>query len=84
MLSGCCLLKGKIVFVVLTEVQSLRLGGDPLAGIVFEFTTLFGLHNYAPLDAQELILAHGGSVGAVGAGMGNLLSEQHCSRPLVA
>ncbi len=63
--------------VVFTEIQRLGLGGDTLTGVVLEFTAFIRFHDHAPLDAQNLLLADRGSVGAVGTGTGHFLSEQH-------
>lgn len=83
MLSGCVHLQRKIVLVVFAEIQRLGLGRNTLAGIIFKFAALLGFRHYAALDAQELIFIHLGAVGAVGARMGDFLSEQHKSCPLI-
>lgn len=74
---GLKYLQGKIVIVVLAEIQSFCLAGDPLAGIVFEFSTIFGFGNHTTLDTQDHIFVHPGAIGAVFAGSGHFLSEEH-------
>lgn len=71
------------MIVVFAEIQRLGLGWDPLAGVILELSAFLGLHNNTALDAKKLILAHLGGIGTVGAGMGNFLSEQHSSCPLI-
>jgi hypothetical protein len=75
-------LQRKIHFVVFAKIQGFGFGRDALTGIVFEFPALPGIYHHAFFDAKELILAHGSSIGTIGAGLGHLLSEQHGSCPL--
>lgn len=65
------------MFVVFAKIQCFGFGGDTLTGVVFEFTAFVRFHYHAPLDAQDLLLVDHCSVGAIGAGTGHFLSEQH-------
>lgn len=71
------------MFVVLSEIQGFGFAGDTLAWIVFELTALISFCHNAAFDAKELILVHLGRIGAVGARVGDFLSEQHSSCPLI-
>ena len=71
------LLQGEIVIVVLGEVQCLRLGWNPLAGIVFEFATFRRLGYHTPFDTERLLVVQLCAVNAVFTGVGHFLSEQH-------
>ena len=65
------------MIIVLGKIQRLGLGGDPFAGIIFEFAALFRFCHHSTLDAQELIFIELCAVGAVGAGFRHFLSKQH-------
>ena len=69
------------MLVVFAEIQSLRLGGNTFAGVVAELSAFFRIHNDTLFDAQILVLVHLGGIGAVGAGAGYFLSEQHIGEP---
>jgi hypothetical protein len=71
------------VVIVFAEIQSLWLGRNPLAGIIFELAALLCFHHDTALDTEKLILVHSGGVGAIGARVRNFLSEQHICCPSV-
>lgn len=71
------LLQGIIFLVVFGKIQCLRLGWDPLAGVILEFQALFLCAHYAFFGAKDLILVEPGAEAAVGAGLRDALSKEH-------
>ena len=69
------------MLIVFAEIQGLRLGRNTLAGVVLEFPAFLRIHDDTLLDAQILVFVHFCSVGAVRAGAGHFLSEQHIGEP---
>lgn len=65
------------MFVIFPEIQGLRFYRDPLTGVIFEAAALISFSDDAVLGTQDLVLVHGGAVGTVAAGTGDLFSEQH-------
>ena len=63
------------MFVVLLKVQCFGLGGNSLAGIVFEFPAFFAIFHHAPLGAKVGVVAEKSAVLTVFAGTRQLFAE---------
>ena len=70
-------LQGVIVFVVFGEIQRLCLGGNTLAGIVFEFSASVIDGADALFNTKDLFVIQLSAVDAVCTGALNFLTKQH-------
>lgn len=73
-------LKRKIFLVIFTEIHSLCPNRNPFAGVIFETHTPLVISPDALLGAEDGAIIQFGTVDAVGAGMFDFLSKQHCVR----
>lgn len=71
------ILQGIILFVILGKVQSLGLGRDPFAGLIFELSAFTVGRHDALFGAEDLLIFIAGAVSAILAGSGNIFPEQH-------
>ena len=67
--------------IVFIKVQRFELGGDPLAGIILEFSALMRYRYDTTLGAKDLFVVNFGSMGAVCTGSLDLFSEKHDISP---
>lgn len=65
------------MFIVFLKIDGLGFGGNALARIVFELAAFFPTLDHTLLGAKKLILIQAGTILAVFAAAGHLLSEQH-------
>lgn len=65
------------MIVVFTEVKGFGLAGDSFAGVVLEFTAIIRFGHDPSLDAENRIFINFCSIGAIFAGPGQFLSEEH-------
>lgn len=69
--------QGKIIVIKSGKIHSLSLFGNPFAGIIAEFPAAVRLCPETFAAAKDLPVTHADTVGAVGTGALNFLSEQH-------
>ena len=72
-----------IFFVVFVEIQSLRLCGNSLAGIVTEFAALSGQRYNTFFNTQNLFVIDLRTMQAIHAGLFYLFSKEHSGNSLV-
>lgn len=68
-------LQAEIVLIVFFKIQSLRLTGNSLAGIILEFAARMLCRYDSSLFAHDLGVVYDCTAGAIGAGAGVLLAK---------